>query len=101
MPHPARTTLPASNPEAIASAADLLRSDGTAGFRAAQALARQEAPEMVAFLIGMVRQRLGSLFGQQRAAALVLETAGLVRKLPPGSAGTEAEGEAAAEGEGG
>jgi hypothetical protein len=77
--------------ETIANIGAMVRAAGLDGFEEARALARQSAPDVI-------RHARGLVFAQSRAAGLILEAAGLVRALPPGSAATpEAEGAGAGE----
>jgi len=99
MPRPPRPAAPDTSRETVAAIGAVVRAAGPEGFDGARALARQYAPAAVAFLGEVVRAHQGSLFTQARCAGLILEAAGLVRALPPGSAGTP-EAEAAGAGEG-
>ncbi len=99
MPRIPRPADPNTSRETIADLGAVVRSGGPEGFEEARALARQCSPDAIRHLAEVVRHGRGSVFAQSRAAGLILEAAGLVRALPPGSAGTpEAEGAGAGEG---
>ena len=99
MPRIPRPADPNTSRETIADLGAVVRAAGPDGFEEARALARQCSPDAIRHLAEVVRHGRGSVFTQSRAAGLILEAAGLVRALPPGSAGTP-EAEAAGAGEG-
>ena len=99
MPRTPRPADPDTSRETIADLGAVVRSGGPDGFEEARTLARQSAPDAIRHLAEVVRHGRGSVFAQSRAAGLILEAAGLVRALPPGSAGTP-EADAAGAGEG-
>ena len=87
MPRSPRPADPDASRETIADLGAVVRAGGPGGFEEARALARQCAPDAIRYLAEVVRHGRGSVFAQSRAAGLILEAAGLVRALPPGSAG--------------
>ena len=99
MPRIPRPADPDTSRETIADIGAVVRAGTPDGFEEARALARQSAPDAMRYLADVVRAGRGSVFTVSRCAGLILEAAGLVRALPPGSAGTP-EAEAAGAGEG-